>query len=404
MCSKLFRPNKCAVREFLTRNSHGETKIVLDPGTRSGLSSRCIFLKDENFKSSCGSIDSRREPAWAGADHHHVAHVGLIDSGVQSEAGSHFGIAWIAQGDCAATNQDRNVRYRNFELVKNSLHVRIDLDIKIAVRLTVASKKFSETQRVTRMVGSDQHRIANGVGNEKNAAQYKRLQEYLPERGIRLHNVAKIGSVDFQQRAGIQGPGADQGPAARQQVHISGEFSAVENVENSFALGGNTNYFDPATQYDEDAVMQIAPFQYDFVRLRIPLLTKCCQPSNLTVVKLGEPCFDLFGRSSRYQFTSRHRFFLCVQRILQMIFPSLPPSIYVADFEFDDTPFNGCRATSEYSRRYLRKTSCKDPAIRTRYGALPVRCPASGTGETEGAAQYRIRRSPLQRVACSATR
>src|SRR5580700_639923 len=167
MCSKLFRLNKCAVREFLTRNSHGETKIVLDPGTRSGLSSRCIFLKDENFKSSCGSIDSRREPAWSGADYNHVAHVGRIDSGVQSEAGSHFGIAWIAQGDCAATNQDRNVRYRNFELVKNSLHVGIDLDIKIAVRLTVASKKFFETQRVTRMVGSDQHRIADGVGNEK---------------------------------------------------------------------------------------------------------------------------------------------------------------------------------------------------------------------------------------------
>jgi hypothetical protein len=29
------------------------------------------------------------------------------------------------------------------------------------------------------MVGSDQHRIANGVGNEENAAQYKGVQEYL---------------------------------------------------------------------------------------------------------------------------------------------------------------------------------------------------------------------------------
>ena len=41
------------------------------------------------------------------------------------------------------------------------------------------------------MVGADQHRIARGVGNEKNAAQYKRLQEYLPERGIRLHQCRK---------------------------------------------------------------------------------------------------------------------------------------------------------------------------------------------------------------------
>ena len=75
-------------------------------------------------------------------------HIGLIDAGIQSEAGTHLRIAGIPQGDCAATNQDRNVRYPDLELVKNSLHVRIDLDIQIAVRLTIAGKKFSETQRV----------------------------------------------------------------------------------------------------------------------------------------------------------------------------------------------------------------------------------------------------------------
>src|SRR3981189_1723314 len=34
------------------------------------------------------------------------------------------------------------------------------------------------------------------------------------------------------------------------------------------------------------------------------------------------------------------------------------------------TRANGCRATSEYSRRYPRRTSCKDHAIRSRYAAL----------------------------------
>src|SRR6266566_1311577 len=60
---------------------------------------------------------------------------------------------------------------------------------------------------------------------------------------------------------------------------------------------------------------------------------------------------------------------------------------------------NGCRATSEYSRRYPRRTSCKDHAVRSRYAALPVRCPASGRGEMEAAAQCRIRRCPLDREA-----
>src|SRR6266550_8679295 len=64
---------------------------------------------------------------------------------------------------------------------------------------------------------------------------------------------------------------------------------------------------------------------------------------------------------------------------------------------------NECRATSEYSRRYPRRTSCKDDAIRSRYAALPVRCPASGRGETEAAVQCRTRRSPRRRFACSST-
>src|SRR6202790_577070 len=65
---------------------------------------------------------------------------------------------------------------------------------------------------------------------------------------------------------------------------------------------------------------------------------------------------------------------------------------------------NACRATSEYSRRHPRRTSCKDHATRSRYAALPARCPASGKGETEAAAQRRMRRSPRRRFACSSTR
>src|ERR1700681_2345538 len=72
--------------------------------------------------------------------------------------------------------------------------------------------------------------------------------------------------------------------------------------------------------------------------------------------------------------------------------------------EFEHRLPNACLATSEYSRRYLHRTSCKDHAIRSRYAALPVRCPASGRGDTEAAAQCRKRRSPRRRFACSSTR
>ena len=108
--------------------------------------------------------------------------------------------------------------------------------------MAVASQEFPETQRVTRMVGSDQHCIANGIGNEENAAQHKRVQEYLPERSISLHDVAQIGSIDFKECAGFYCPGANQRSTTREQVHVAGEFSATQNVENSFAIGSNAKH------------------------------------------------------------------------------------------------------------------------------------------------------------------
>src|ERR1700733_9479464 len=96
--------NKCTVGKFLPRNSHGKTEIVLNPGTRSGLSTRSVLLQNEDLQTLGRSIDSRGQPTWSGADYNHVVHIGLIDSGVQSQAGCRFGITWIAQGNRTATD------------------------------------------------------------------------------------------------------------------------------------------------------------------------------------------------------------------------------------------------------------------------------------------------------------
>jgi hypothetical protein len=71
------------------------------------------------------------------------------------------------------------------------------------------------------------------------------------------------------------------------------------------------------------------------------------------------------------------------------IFPWFPRACMSRTLSLMTHP-NACRATSEYSRPYPHRTSRKDHAIRSRYAALPVRCPASGRGETEAAAQCRI--------------
>jgi len=259
-----------------------------------------------------GSIERRGQPAWSRADHNHVAQVALFDSGVQSKAGSRFGIGRIAQGDRSATDQDRNVSQGYSELVKNRLDFRIDLDIKIGVRLAVASKEFSQTQRVARMVLSNQYRVAYGVGDEVYTTQQKCIQEYLPQRSISLHDVAQISAVDFKECAGFHCPAADQSPPPREQVHVAGEFSATQNMEDGLAIGGDANHFDAATQYDVDAVMQISRLQNNFLCLRVPPLAELCKLSSLPGIQLRKHRLGLFRRFL-YQFTRGQRHFLSVQ-------------------------------------------------------------------------------------------
>src|SRR3984893_4663825 len=121
----------------------------------------------------------------------------------------------------------------------------------------------------------------------------------------------------------------------------------------------------------------------------------CCRGTELTHLASGDEAMFL-GHCPV------NGYWMIMRPFGRISFPCCCASI-AGDFEIDERP-NGCRATSEYSRRYLRRTSCKDRAKRSRYAALPVRCPASGSGETEAAAQGRIRRSPRRRFPCSSTR
>jgi hypothetical protein len=95
----------------------------------------------------------------------------MIDSGIQSETVSRFRVGGVVKNKFIATDKNRNIRNLNFELVKNRLHIGVYIDIKIGVRLAVANQEFSQPQRIARMVGSNQYRIAYGVGDLKYPAQ-----------------------------------------------------------------------------------------------------------------------------------------------------------------------------------------------------------------------------------------
>ena len=116
---------------------------------------------------------------------------------VQSTYSNPNNFTWSAMDEFAKRTGGKTF-YSN-----NGLDFGIGLDIKIGVRLPVAREEFSETQRVARMVGSNQYRIAYGIRDEEHAPQQKGIQEYLPQRSIGLHDLTQIGAVDFEEGAGF---------------------------------------------------------------------------------------------------------------------------------------------------------------------------------------------------------
>ncbi len=190
-----------------------------------------IALDYEHVQPFGSTVNSRCQAAGSRADHDQVVHFALVDSGVQPEAFSRFGVAGVAQNQRAAADHDRNFGDLNVELIENGLNVRIALYIQIGVRMAVAGQKLAQAQGVAGMVGSDQDRIAKLVADEIRAAQQESTQENLAERGIGLENTTQIRSSDFQERTRLDGPAADQSAASGEQINLTSEGPALENPE-----------------------------------------------------------------------------------------------------------------------------------------------------------------------------
>ncbi len=206
--------NEGAAGEFLPRNPQGKSKIVLNPGTRSGLAARRVPLENQDIQAFRGPIHCRGQPARPRAHHNQVADLTRVNFVVQSEASGRLRVGRVAEGALAAADEDRNVGGRNAKLLEQRGHGRIGLDVKISMGMAVAGQEFAQPQGIARMGGSDQDGIAHRVRDQIHAALNKRIEERLPECNVHLHNLAKMNPIDFKHRAGVTGTETDQAPPA----------------------------------------------------------------------------------------------------------------------------------------------------------------------------------------------
>src|SRR5437667_8830244 len=115
--------------QIVSGHPRWKTQIVLDPRTGPGLTSGRIGLHQQDVKTFGGTVNRGGQSSRSCADDDQITHKRLVDIFVEPEAVGNFPVAGIVQHGFAATDGHRNIGNGNVELVEQSLHVAVAIQI-----------------------------------------------------------------------------------------------------------------------------------------------------------------------------------------------------------------------------------------------------------------------------------
>jgi hypothetical protein len=70
--------------------------------------------------------------------------------------------------------------------IEESLYVGVEIHVDVRVRVTVASEKLLEPQRVGRVRRADERRVAQAARDERHTPQDERAHEHFTDLGVFL--------------------------------------------------------------------------------------------------------------------------------------------------------------------------------------------------------------------------
>ena len=217
-----------APREVEARHSCGEPEVVLDVRALSGLTARCVGLDDQDVEPLRRAVDGRRKPRRPAADDNDVADVRAIDRVVESKTVGDLAIARIAEHDVAATDEDGNLIRRDVESIEERLHVRVVIEIDVRERMPVPRQELLDAQRLRRVHRPDEHRVADAVRDQLEAAVDERPHQDLADLGVGLHERQQLRPGQLDELAGSVRAHANQRTAPDEHTGLTGECAGAQ--------------------------------------------------------------------------------------------------------------------------------------------------------------------------------
>lgn len=118
------------------------SKVVLDLGTRTGLSPRRVRFQHQHIKSLRRPVHGRCEARRSAANNNHVTKLCLIDRVVEAEAICDLLIGWVSKRYLIAANHNRHIRSGDVEMIQQILDTVVMVKVDVRVRMAVARQKL----------------------------------------------------------------------------------------------------------------------------------------------------------------------------------------------------------------------------------------------------------------------
>ena len=259
---------QCAAGQRHAGDAGGKAEIVLDPGTRSGLSAGRIGLDHQYVETFRRRVDRGGEPGRAGADHDQVMHPGVVDGRIHLQEIGDLRDARILEDASAAADQDRHLVDRNLKAFEQGLHIAVGVDVDADVGITVARQEFTQAQGAGRVARTEQHRFALTGRHQSHAPQDERAHEHFADLRVGLHDVAQTRLADRQDLPGLAHADARETGDAAQRAHFPCEIARLQHGHDFFAAHAGEGDFQAAGQHDHHVVMALARFDQHFAGFR----------------------------------------------------------------------------------------------------------------------------------------
>ena len=197
--AELLRLRVGARRQLLARDAGREAQIVFDPRTGTRLSARRHRLEHQHVEAFGGGIHRRRQAGRSGADDHHVAQVCLVDDLVETQTVRDLLVGRIFQRRSVATDDHGHVVDGHVKPIEQVLRAGLALEVDVLIGMAVPRQELLDSKRARRMIGSNQHDIADALRDQLHPAEDERPHQDFAQLAVGLHQRQQMLAIDLDE-------------------------------------------------------------------------------------------------------------------------------------------------------------------------------------------------------------